>query len=117
MDSTTLVGKTGYTESNLDVGDNKFSIRVIRFENGAFVSICEGATRLGSTIVSVGASSGTPATTTVIPAKTNSLFLKLAAEMTSSRTGGIAMVSASMVSEISTASSKAILSKIMDMIQ
>lgn len=115
MDSIALVDKDGYLESHIEVADRKFSIRVIQFDNGAFVSIFEGAPRIGSTVVSVN-TSDVPATTTVIPTKTDSMFLKLAAEMISSRTRGIAMVSLSVKSEIPSTITRTILLKIMDMI-
>lgn len=116
MDSSEPASSGCCLESNVDAAGRKFSIRVMRFENGAFVSVCEGSARIGPTVVSVCAT-GTPATTTVIPAKTDSLFLKLAAEMISSKTRGISMTSMSVNSAIPPDAARAILSKITDMIQ
>ncbi len=111
-----MVEKDGYSESRIDSAGRQFAIRVMRFDNGAFVSIYEGAPKIGSTVVSI-RTSDTPATTSVIPSKTDSLLLKFIAEMVSSKTRGIAMVSVSAQSEIPSATTREILTRITDMIQ
>ena len=63
-----------------------------KFENGYFVSVTEGNNKLGSMVISL-ASGPTPVTTTIIPSKTESLFLKLVAEQISVRKKGIVLVS------------------------
>jgi len=57
----------------------------------------------------------TPVTTTVIPAKTNSLFLKLTAERISTSTKGIAIVSAFLEKELHPETAKAIMSELLEL--
>lgn len=59
----------------------------------------------------------TPITTTVIPSRTESLFLKLTAERISSRMKGIALVSTYIQKELEPDTAKALMSEIMEMIE
>ena len=89
---------------------------VLKFENGNFVSVSEGVEKLGSLVVSL-STGPTPVTTTVIPARTDSLFLKLTAERISTSTKGIAIVSAFIEKELNPETAKVIMSNITEMIQ
>ena len=89
---------------------------VLKFENGNFISVSEGVEKLGSMVVSLSTGS-TPVTTTVIPARTDSLFLKLTAERISTSTKGIAIVSAFIEKELNPEIAKVIMSNITEMIQ
>ena len=100
----------------VDVRDRRFLIRVLRFENGNFVSVTEGADRIGSMMVSL-AAGPRPVTTTVIPAKTGSAFVKLVAEKVSTTVQGIAVVSVNVGAEIDVGSAKAIMSAIAEMVR
>ena len=100
----------------VDVQDRRFLIRVLRFENGSFVSVTEGADRIGSMMVSL-AAGPRPVTTTVIPAKTGSAFVKLVAEKVSSTVQGIAVVSVNVGAEIDVGSAKAIMSGVAEMVR
>ena len=106
----------GYTQKTVDVGDRKFFIHLLSFENGNFVSISEGSQKIGSMVVSIG--SGPSATTaTVIPAKTDSLFLKLTAEKISTSIKGIGVVSLFAHRELGNETAKILMGEIMEMIQ
>ena len=89
---------------------------VLKFENGNFISVSEGVEKLGSMVVSL-STGPTPVTTTVIPARTDSLFLKLTAERISTSTKGIAIVSAFIEKELKPETAKVIMSNITEMIQ
>ncbi len=89
---------------------------VLKFENGNFISVSEGVEKLGSMVVSL-STGPTPVTTTVIPARTDSLFLKLTAERISTSTKGIAIVSAFIEKELNPEIAKVIMSNITEMIQ
>jgi len=89
---------------------------VLKFENGNFVSVSEGSEKLGSMVVSL-STGPTPVTTTVIPARTDSIFLKLTAERISTSTKGIAIVSAFIEKELNPETAKVIMSNITEMIQ
>ena len=81
-----------------------------------FVSVTEGANKIGSMVASL-ATGPTPITTTIIPSRSESLFLKLTAERISSRIRGIALVSAFIQKELEPNTAKALMSEIMEMIE
>jgi len=93
-----------------------FSLKIQKFENGYFVSVTEGNDKIGSMIVSL-ATGPTPITTTIIPSRSESLFLRLIAERISTRMKGIALVSTYIQKELETGTTKALMSEIMEMIE
>lgn len=106
----------GSKQKTIDVGDRKFFLNLLSFENGNFVSISEGRQKIGSMVVSIG--SGPSATTaTVIPAKTDSLFLKLTAEKISTIIKGIGIVSLYAERELGNETAKILMGEIMGMVQ
>jgi hypothetical protein len=106
----------GFAQKTIDVGTRKFFINLLSFDNGNFVSISEGSQKIGSMVVSIG--SGPRATTaTVIPAKTDSLFLKLTAEKISTSIRGIGVVSLFAERELGNETAKILMGEIMGMIQ
>ena len=106
----------GFSQKTINFESRSFSLQVIKFDNGYFVSITEGANKLGSMIVSLSAGP-TPITTTVIPSRSESLFLKLTAEKISTRMKGIAIVSTFIQKELEPSTAKAIMSEIMEIVQ
>ena len=106
----------GYNQKTVDVGDRRFGIQLISFDNGNFVSISEGAQKIGSMVVSIG-SGPAPTTATVIPTKTDSLFLKLTAEKISTALKGISIVSLYVNRELGNETSKVLMSEIMEMVR
>ena len=93
-----------------------FSLQIQKFENGFFVSVTEGANKIGSLVASL-ATGPTPITTTIIPSRSESLFLKLTAERISSRMHGIALVSTFIQKELDPNTAKTLMSEIMEMIE
>ena len=106
----------GFTQKTVEVGDRKFFIYLLSFDNGNFVSISEGSQKIGSIVVSIG-SGPTPTTATVIPAKTDSLFLKLTAEKISTSNKGIGVVSLFAQRELGNETAKILMGEIMEMVQ
>ena len=100
----------------VNLESRSFSLQIQKFENGFFVSVTEGANKIGSMVVSL-ATGPTPITTTIIPSRTESLFLKLIAERISTRMRGIALVSTFVQKEIEPETAKALMSEIMEMIE
>ena len=92
-----------------------FSLQIQKFENGYFISVTEGSNKIGSMVVSL-SNGPTPVTTTVIPSRSESLFLKLIAEQISTRIQGIVLVSTFVQKELETSTAKALMSEIMRMI-
>jgi len=93
-----------------------FSLQIQKFENGYFVSVTEGINKIGSMVVSL-ATGPSPVTTTVIPSRTESLFLKLIAERISTKMRGVAIVSTFIQKELESDIAKALMSEIMEMIE
>jgi hypothetical protein len=106
----------GFSQKTINLESRSFSLQIIKFENGYFVSVTEGTNKLGSMVVSL-ATGPTPVTTTIIPSKSEALFLRLTAERISTRMRGIAVVSAFIQKELEPTSAKAIMTEIMELIQ
>ncbi len=92
-----------------------FFLQIHKFENGYFISVTEGTNKIGSMVVSL-ATGPTPITTTIIPSRTESIFLKLIAERISTRMRGIALVSTFTQKELDPNTAKALMSEIMEMV-
>ena len=105
-----------FFQKTISLESRSFSLNILKYENGYFVSISEGPSRLGSMVVSL-SSGPSPVTTTVIPSRTESLFLKLTAERISTRIRGIAIVSSNIEKELEPNTAKALMAEIMDMIE
>jgi hypothetical protein len=105
-----------YTSRVVNVEDRAFKIQVINFENGNFISVSEGSEKIGSMMASIG-TGFVPATTTIIPGKTSPLFLKLISEQVSSKTKGIAIVSAFVEKEMKPETTKALMNSILEIVQ
>ena len=106
----------GFIKKTVDVENRSFQVQLIRFENGNFVSVSEGSQKIGSMVVSISSGPATT-TTTVIPAKTDSLFLKLTAEQISAHAKGISIVSMYTARELGNEVAKVLLSQIMEMVR
>ncbi len=107
---------SSYSKKTLDVDDRSFLVQLVRFDNANFVSISEGTQKLGAMVVSIGTTPG-PTSVTVIPAKTDSLFLKLLSEKISIYANGISIVSLFAPKELGTDVAKTLMSKILEMVR
>ncbi len=92
-----------------------FFLQIQKFDNGYFVSVTEGANKIGSMVVSL-ATGPTPITTTVIPSRNESLFLRLVAERISTRMRGVALVSTFIQKKLEPNTAKALMSEIIEMV-
>ncbi|MBA4453312.1 MAG: hypothetical protein ACE5RQ_04465 [Nitrosopumilus sp.] len=106
----------GFSQKTVNLGDRTFYLIILKFDNGYFVSISEGNSKLGSMVVSLSMGQN-PITTTVIPSKSESLFLKLVAEKISSNMHGIAIVSTYVQKEIDSETAKVLMTEIMEIVQ
>ncbi len=105
----------GFSQKVVNLESRSFFLQIQKFENGYFVSVTEGTNKIGSMVVSL-ATGPTPITTTIIPSRTESIFLKLIAELISTRMRGIALVSTFTQKELEPNTAKALISEIMEMI-
>ena len=99
----------------VNLESRNFSLQIQKFENGYFISVTEGSNKLGSMVISL-STGPTLITTTIIPSRTETLFLKLVAEKISMRVRGITLVSSFIQKELQPNSAKALMSEIMEMI-
>ena len=100
----------------VNLESRSFSLKIQKFENGYFVSVTEGSNKMGSMVVSM-ATGPTPITTTIIPSRSEGLFLKLTADRISTRMRGIALVSTFIEKPLQSETAKALMSEIMEMIE
>ena len=100
----------------VNLESRSFSLQIQKFENGYFVSVTEGSNKLGSMVVSL-ATGPTPITTTIIPSRSESLFLKLVAERISTKMRGIALVSTFIQKQLEPDTAKTLMFEIMEMIE
>ena len=111
-----MTSPNGFFHKTVNLESRSFSLQIQKFENGYFVSITEGSNKLGSMVISL-ATGPTPITTTIIPSRSESLFLKLVAERISTRMKGIALVSTFIQKQLDSNTAKALMSEIMEMIE
>ena len=94
-----MPSESRFSKTVIDIDNRSFTIQVLLFDNGSYVSITEGQEKIGGLTASIG--TGTvPITTSIIPAKSESLFLKLMSEQLSSIITGINIVSAFIPKEL-----------------
>ena len=69
----------GYTKKLVDINERSFLVQILNYDNGNFISVTEGSENIGGMIVSIN-SGPVPSTSTIIPPKSETLFLKLVSE-------------------------------------
>ena len=63
----------------MNISERSFLVQILNYENGNFISVTEGLENIGGMIVSIN-SGPVPSTSTIIPPKSDALFLKLISE-------------------------------------
>lgn len=107
---------SGFETKTVDVDNRRFLVQMLRFANGNFISVTEGTKKIGAMVVAIG-TGPVPSTATVIPAKSESLFLKLTAEKISNHTKGISIVTANVSRDLDPNSAKTLMAAIMEMVK
>jgi len=111
-----LPSESRFSKTVIDIDNRSFTIQVLLFDNGSYVSITEGQEKIGGLTASIG--TGTvPITTSIIPAKSESLFLKLMSEQLASIITGINIVSAFIPKELENKTAKTLIAKIKEMVE
>ncbi len=111
-----MAGELRFSKTVIDIDKRSFTIQILLFDNGSFVSITEGQEKIGGLIASIGTGS-VPITTSIIPAKSESLFLKLISEQLSSIIPGINLVSAFIPKELENKTAKTLIAKIKEIVE
>ena len=110
-----MPAESRFSKTVIDIDNRSFTIQVLLFDNGSFVSISEGQEKIGGLTASIG--TGTvPITTSIIPAKSESLFLKLISEQLSSIIAGVNIVSVFIPKELENKTAKILIGKIKEII-
>ena len=91
-------------------------MQIFLFDNGSFVSITEGQEKIGGLTASIGTGS-VPITNSIIPAKSESLFLKLISEQLSSIISGINIISTFIPKELENKTAKTLIAKIKEIVE
>ena len=111
-----MPSESRFSKTVIDIDNRSFTIQVLLFDNGSYVSITEGQEKIGGLTASIG--TGTvPITTSIIPAKSESLFLKLMSEQLSSIITGINIVSAFIPKELENKTAKTLIAKIKEIVK
>ena len=111
-----MPSESRFSKTVIDIDNRSFTIQVLLFDNGSYVSITEGQEKIGGLTASVG--TGTvPITTSIIPAKSESLFLKLMSEQLSSIITGINIVSAFIPKELENKTAKILIAKTREIVE
>ena len=111
-----MPSESRFSKTVIDVDNRSFTVQILLFENGSFVSITEGQEKIGGLTASIDTSS-VPIPTSIIPAKSESLFLKLISEQLSSIISGINIISAFIPKELENKTAKTLIAKIKELVE
>ena len=75
----------------MNIKERSFLVQILNFENGNFISVTESSEKIGGMIVSIN-SGPVPSTSTIIPPKSEALFLKLVSERIAYTRQGMCLV-------------------------
>ena len=81
----------GYTKKLVNINERSFLVQILNYENGNFISVTEGSENIGGMVVSIN-SGPVPSTSTIIPPKSDALFLKLVSERIAYTRQGMCLV-------------------------
>ena len=111
-----MLSESRFSKTVIDVDNRSFTLQILLFDNGSFVSITEGHEKIGGLTASIGTGS-VPITTSIIPAKSESLFLKIVSEQLSSITKGINIVSAFIPEKLDNNTAKILINKVKEIVE
>ena len=114
-----MAGELRFSKTVVDIDKRSFTIQILLFDNGSFVSITEGQEKIGGLTASIGSLQfhTIVKTTPIIPAKLESLFLKLISEQLSSIITGINLVSAFIPKKLENNTAKTLIAKIKEIVE
>jgi hypothetical protein len=100
----------------VETENRKFDVSILKYDNAFFISITEGAKKLGAMMISV-AAGPTASSSEIIPIRHDSFFLKLISQKAAAEIRGICIVSLSTQKELGTNAGKVLIEKIMEAIR
>jgi hypothetical protein len=110
------MSSSDYSTITVETENRKFDVKIGKYDNGFFISITEGVNKLGAMMISVGTSSS-PSTSTIIPARTDIIFLKLVSQKLAAYVKGICIVSLFTQKELGSNVGKVLIEKITEAIR
>ncbi|MGI0082225.1 MAG: hypothetical protein ACREAF_00135 [Nitrosopumilaceae archaeon] len=111
-----MISEIGYKKKTVKVNHREFLVQIVPFDNGNFISITEGKEKIGAMVVSIGSGPRT-STATVIPSKSESLFLKMVSERIASISNGICVVSLNTQKELGLEAMKVLMNEIVEIVK
>ncbi|MBI3842710.1 MAG: hypothetical protein HY295_06190 [Thaumarchaeota archaeon] len=111
-----MISNIGYKKKTVRVDYREFIVQVVPFYNGNFISISEGKEKIGAMVVSVGTGPRT-STATIIPSKSEPLFLKMVSERIASVSNGICIVSLNTQKVLSLEAMKILMNEIVEIVK
>ena len=111
-----MLSESRFSKTVIDVDNRSFTLQILLFDNGSFVSITEGQEKIGGLIASIGTDT-IPITTSIIPAKSESLFLQLISKQISSIITGVNIVSVFIPKELEKKTAKILIDKIKEVVE
>ncbi len=108
--------ENGYNTKTIAYENRTFLVNMLNFENGTIISITEKSQKIGPMLISIN-SGPVPSTSTIIPTKSEELFLKLLSQKISSFMKGICLVTANFEKPLDGETTKQLMHEIMGEIQ
>jgi hypothetical protein len=106
------MSSSDHRQISVETDNRKFDVSILKYDNGFFISISEGAKKLGAMMMSV-AAGPSPSSSEIIPIRHDSLFLKLISQKIASEVRGLCLVSLFTQRELGPDTSKILIEKIM----
>jgi hypothetical protein len=100
----------------VETENRKFDVSILKYDNGFFISVTEGPRKFGATIISIGVGPS-PSSSIIVPAKTDTLFLKLMSQKVASEIRGLCILSLSTQKELGTNAGKVLIERIMEAVR
>ena len=114
-----MLNESRFSKTVVDIDKRSFTIQILLFDNGSFVSITEGQEKIGGLEASIGSLQfhTIVKTTPIIPAKLESIFLKVISEQISSIIPGINIISTFLPKELERKTAKTLIAKIKEIVE
>lgn len=110
------MSSSDHRQISVETENRKFDVSILKYDNGFFISINEGANKLGAMMMSIAAGPA-PSSSEIIPIRQDSLFLKLLSQKIAAEVRGLCIISLYAQHELGSDASKVLIEKIMGAIR